>query len=99
MLLKDKVAVITGAGSGVGRATALLFAREGARVVLGDLRADWGEEALGLVRAAGGEGRFCPCDVRREADVAGLIEAAVAAYGRLDIVFNNAGVSSARGKA
>src|SRR5262245_38594436 len=93
MLLNDKVAIITGAGSGVGRAAALLFAREGARVVLGDIREDWGEETLRLVREAGGEGRFCPCDVRREADVAGLVETAVGAYGRLDVVFNNAGVS------
>lgn len=99
MLLAEKVAVITGAGSGVGRATALVFASEGARVVLGDLRADWGEETLALIRKAGDEAQFRACDVRIEADVAGLIENAVRAFGRLDIIFNNAGVSSARARS
>jgi NAD(P)-dependent dehydrogenase (short-subunit alcohol dehydrogenase family) len=99
MLLEGKVAVITGAGSGVGRAAALRFVREGARLALGDLRGDWGEQTLQQVRAAGGDALFRAGDVRREADVADLIAAAVAAYGRLDIVFNNVGVASTAGKA
>lgn len=99
MLLKDKVAVITGAGSGVGRAAALRFVQEGARLALGDLRVEWGEETLRQVRSEGCDALFRAGDVRREADVAGLVEAAVAAYGRLDIIFNNVGVASTGGKS
>jgi NAD(P)-dependent dehydrogenase (short-subunit alcohol dehydrogenase family) len=97
MLLEGKVAVITGVGSGVGRATARLFAREGARVVGGDLREDWGKETIRLVNAAGGpEAEFVPCDVTREEQVRELVEAAVARHGRLDVMMNNVGVSTPR---
>jgi NAD(P)-dependent dehydrogenase (short-subunit alcohol dehydrogenase family) len=97
MLLGGKVVVITGVGSGVGRATARLFAREGACVVGGDVREDWGKETTRLVNEAGGpEAQFVPCDVTREDDVRELIEAAVASHGRLDVMMNNVGVSTPR---
>jgi NAD(P)-dependent dehydrogenase (short-subunit alcohol dehydrogenase family) len=97
MLLEGKVVVITGVGSGVGRATARLFAREGAHVVGGDVREDWGKETIRLVNEAGGaEADFVRCDVSREDDVRELIEAAVSHHGRLDVMMNNAGVSTPR---
>ena len=97
MLLAGKIVVITGFGSGVGRATARLFAREGAHVVGGDVREDWGKETLRLVQEAGGpDAGFVPCDVAREDDVRELLEAAVARHGRLDVVMNNAGVGTPR---
>ena len=90
--LQDKVAVITGAASGIGRATALLFAGEGARVVV----ADWDKSAGGRIAEeivnAGGEAVFVHTDVSRADDVRSLINAAIEAYGRLDVLFNNAGV-------
>jgi len=97
MLLEGKVIVITGVGSGVGRASALLFAREGARVVGGDLREDWGQETIRLVNEAGGpEATFVPCDVTQEEQVRDLVEAAASSQGRLDVMMNNVGVSTPR---
>jgi len=97
MLLDGKVVVITGVGSGVGRATAQLFAREGAIVVGGDVREDWGKETIRLMNEAGGpEAGFVPCDVTREDQVRELVEAAVARHGRLDVMMNNVGVSTPR---
>jgi NAD(P)-dependent dehydrogenase (short-subunit alcohol dehydrogenase family) len=97
MLLDGKVVVITGVGSGVGRATAQLFAREGARVVGGDVREDWGKETIRLVNEAGGpEADFVPCDVTEEDQVRELIDAAVSNRGRLDVMMNNVGVSTPR---
>jgi NAD(P)-dependent dehydrogenase (short-subunit alcohol dehydrogenase family) len=91
--LKDRVAVITGGSSGIGRAAALAFAREGARVVLGNRRVQEGHETLRLVRDLGGEAIMVKTDVTLAAEVKALVEAAVAAYGRLDCAFNNAGVT------
>lgn len=93
MRLEGKVAVITGAASGIGRATAVLFAREGARVVFGDIDDVGADETLRLVGQAGGEARFIHCDVRRSDDVHRLVDAAVAAYGQLDVMMNNVGVN------
>lgn len=93
MRLADKIAVITGAGSGVGRASALRFAREGARVVCADVRDDWAAETVRLVRETGGTAIAQHCDVTREAEVEAAVAAAAATYGRLDIMFNNAGVT------
>lgn len=97
MLLDGKTVVITGVGSGVGRATALLFAREGARVVGGDVREDWGKETIRLVNEAGGPAAdFVPCDVTQEDQVRELVEAAASRHGRLDVMMNNVGVSTPR---
>jgi NAD(P)-dependent dehydrogenase (short-subunit alcohol dehydrogenase family) len=91
--LAGKVSLITGAGSGIGRATALAFARAGARLFLTDIDPKGGEETAVLVRGAGAEARFQQVDVTSHRAVAGMVDAAVAAYGRLDVAFNNAGVS------
>lgn len=97
MLLEGKVVVITGVGSGVGRASALLFAREGALVVGGDVREDWGKETIRLVNEAGGpEAQFLASDVTREEQVGELVEAAVSSHSRLDVMMNNVGVSTPR---
>jgi NAD(P)-dependent dehydrogenase (short-subunit alcohol dehydrogenase family) len=97
--LDGKVAVITGGGNGIGRATALRFLAEGARVVIADCNAATGEETLALARRAGhGDAiRFVRGDVTQEADVEAAIAAAPAAFGRLDCVFNNAGIAGAFG--
>ena len=95
MRLGEKVAVITGAGSGIGRETALLFASEGARVVVADVNDAGGQETVEAVREAGGEARFVYADVSRASDAAGMIAAAEETFGRLDVLFNNAGISHA----
>lgn len=90
--LEGKVAVITGAGSGMGRATARLFAAEGAKLVLADVNVAGGEETATSVRAAGGEAFFQRTDVSDEREVRALLERALAAHGWLDVLFNNAGI-------
>ena len=92
MELEGRVAVITGASSGMGRATALLFAREGARVVAADLDADGGEETAAMARAAGADVTFVRTDVARASDVEHLVRAAMDSYGQIDILHNNAGM-------
>ena len=82
---------ITGAASGMGRATALLAARLGARVTLSDLNSEAGEQVAAEIAAAGGTAQFIRCDVSDEGQVAALVAAAVATYGRLDGGLNNAG--------
>lgn len=89
--LQDRVTIITGAASGIGRAAVDVFAREGARLVLGDISDAEGEAAAAAVRAAGGEAIYKRCDVSKERDVAGLVAASFEAFGRLDCAFNNAG--------
>jgi NAD(P)-dependent dehydrogenase (short-subunit alcohol dehydrogenase family) len=91
-LLAHKVAIVTGAASGIGRATALRFAREGARVVAADIDTAAGERLIAELRAAGGEGIFVATDVSVEAQVRQLIAAAEGTYGGLDTIFNNAGI-------
>lgn len=93
MRLQGKAALITGAGSGIGRAIALEFAREGAKLLLAELDEESGKAVAEAVGAAGGEARFQRCDVAKEADVKQGIEAAVGAFGKLDIMVNNAGVA------
>jgi len=92
MRLKNKVAIITGAGGGQGRAAALLFAKEGAKVVASDWNADSGEETAAQVRAAGGEAIHIGADVSASAQVRRLIDGALEKYGRIDVLYNNAGV-------
>lgn len=99
--LEGRTAIVTGGASGFGRGIALAFAREGAKVVIGDLReeplAGGFEEAPDLttvaaIRKEGGEARFVPCNVTRQAEVSRLVEETVATFGRLDIMMNNAGI-------
>jgi NAD(P)-dependent dehydrogenase (short-subunit alcohol dehydrogenase family) len=91
-LLKDKIALVTGAGAGIGRATAIRFAEEGAKVVVSDIDPVGGEETAGLVRASGGEASFIRADVSSSSDVAAMVQHAVTTYGRLDCACNNAGI-------
>lgn len=97
--LAGRVAVITGGGSGIGRATVLRFLQEGAAVVVADYNTQTGEETVELAQQAGYEGqvRFVRTDVAQEADVRRAVEAAVESFGRLDCMFNNAGVAGAFG--
>ena len=87
-----KVALITGGGSGIGRATALSFAREGAQVIIGNRNVERGEETVAMIRKAGGTASFKRTDVLVTAEIEALVEHAVKTYGRLDLAFNNAGV-------
>jgi NAD(P)-dependent dehydrogenase (short-subunit alcohol dehydrogenase family) len=90
--LAGKVALVTGGSSGIGRATALIFAREGAKVVVADVAVEGGEETVRLINAAGGEAIFVKTDVSQPADVEGMVKKAADTYGRLDCAFNNAGI-------
>ena len=87
-----KVALITGAGNGIGRATALGFANSGAKVVLVDRDASGGEATAGIIRQQGGEARFVRADVTKSAEVRDYVKAALDAYGAIDCFFNNAGI-------
>jgi NAD(P)-dependent dehydrogenase (short-subunit alcohol dehydrogenase family) len=95
MRLKDKVALITGAGSGIGRETALLFAGEGARVVVVDVNDQAGAETVARVQAAGGQAAYVHADVAKPAEAEGMIRFAEEQFGKLDVLFNNAGISHA----
>jgi NAD(P)-dependent dehydrogenase (short-subunit alcohol dehydrogenase family) len=95
-LLEGKAVVVTGAGSGVGRATAQLFAEHGASVVAADLRAHWAEDTVAAIRAAGGTAVAQPCDVSRADDVEAATARAADDFGKLDVMFNNAGIASSR---
>ncbi len=96
MLLKDKTAVVTGGGSGVGRASCLRFAEEGARLVCADIDLDRAKETVAQVEAAGGTAVAERCDVSQEPDVVACIATAVDRFGRLDIMFNNVGIPTPR---
>lgn len=91
--LQGKVAIVTGAASGFGREIARSFAREGAAVVVADLQHVAGEAVAAELRSSGAQARFAHCDVSREDDVQALVDAAVQAFGRLNIVVNNAGTT------
>ena len=92
MRLQDKIAVIAGAATGIGRASALLFAREGATVVVGDINDEAGEETVTLIRQAGGAATYVHSDVGSPGDVERLVQTVVDDYGRLDVIFNNVGI-------
>jgi NAD(P)-dependent dehydrogenase (short-subunit alcohol dehydrogenase family) len=93
MTSDQKVAIVTGGSSGIGRATAVALAKEGVRIIVGDRRANEGEETVQIVKEAGGDGICIKTDVANEDDVKALVEKTVKVYGRLDYAFNNAGIA------
>ncbi len=92
--MKDRVVIVTGAASGIGRAAAIAFAREGAKLSLSDLNEAGGAETLAAVRAAGADGIFMRCDVAQEKDVEAMVGKTVEHFGRLDCAYNNAGIEN-----
>ncbi len=92
MLLKDKVAIITGAASGIGKATALTFGREGAKVMCADINAEGAEATARTIADTGGEAASIKTDVIQEDDIKEMIAATVTRWGRLDVLYNNAGI-------
>ena len=96
-MLEGKSCLITGAGSGVGRASALVFAREGAQIVCADVMEDWAKETVRQVEAQGGSAVVAACDVTNEPEVRDAVATAVSTFGRLDVMFNNVGVATPTG--
>ncbi|MBI1925019.1 SDR family oxidoreductase [Candidatus Poribacteria bacterium] len=95
MRLKDKVAIVTGAGRGIGKGTAIRFAAEGAKVVVDDINPDSGNESVEQIRSAGGEAIFVCADVSSQAEAEGLVSATIEAYGQVNVLVNNAICSTA----
>ena len=93
MRLKDKVAIVSGAASGMGQCEAMLFAREGARVVVADVLETEGRQTADKITAGGGQARFVKLDVTSESDWQNAVKTAVTAFGKLDLLVNNAGIS------
>lgn len=93
--LEGKVALVTGGGSGIGQATALIFAREGAKVVVADITVAGGEETVRQIQATGEQATFVKTDVSQAAEVEALVNKTVETYGQLDCAFNNAGIEGA----
>jgi len=93
MRLQDRIAIVTGAGSGLGRAGALALAREGAKVVVSDIKADAAAATVDAIRSAGGEARVLVADVSEAAGCEGLVRETIGAYGALHILYNNAGIA------
>lgn len=95
---KNKVVLITGGGNGIGRAAALAFAQQGAKVVVADINQTDGEETVSKISQTGGLATFIPCDVTKDRDVQGLVNSTLEIYGKLDIAFNNAGIEIEQSK-
>ncbi|MGH9766023.1 MAG: SDR family NAD(P)-dependent oxidoreductase [Blastocatellia bacterium] len=95
--VKDKVAIVTGGAAGIGQAAAVLFAEEGARVVVADVDQEQGEQTAARIRSNGGEAIFVRCDVSKEEDARRLCDEALRAFGRIDILVNNAAVFVLKG--
>lgn len=93
MRLKDKIIIITGAGSGIGKSTAALFASEGATVIIADVQEDSGKAAVTEIEATGGNAMFIPCDVTDASSTTVMADQVFNTFGRIDVLFNNAGIS------
>jgi len=93
MRLKDKVTIITGSGSGIGRAAALLFAKEGAKVVVNDVSEENGNKTVEEIKLQGGEALFVKADITVAVEAEQLVQKAIETYGKVDVLFNNAGIS------
>jgi NAD(P)-dependent dehydrogenase (short-subunit alcohol dehydrogenase family) len=93
MLFENKVVLITGGGSGIGRAAALSFAREAGKVLLGDINSDGAAETVKMIEAAGGIASYIKTDVSQAKDVQAMVDAAITRYGGLDVAVNNAGIA------
>lgn len=93
MRLKDKIIIITGAGSGIGKSTAALFASEGATVIIADVHEDSGKAAVTEIEATGGNAMFIPCDVTDASSTTAMADQVVNTFERIDVLFNNAGIS------
>ncbi len=93
MRLKGKVALITGSGSGIGKSTAILFAKEGAKVVVNDISQANGIQTVNEIKSSGGEAIFCLADVTSKPQILKMIDDVLETYGKIDILFNNAGIS------
>src|SRR5690554_1955953 len=91
-LLDNKVALITGAGSGIGKAIAVLYAAEGAKVIVNDINEERGQSVVDLIKSNGGEAFFIKADASQEDEMRNLIQKTVEKYGKLDIACNNAGI-------
>ena len=96
MRLKDKIAILTGAGSGIGKATALMFAKEGAKIVVAGRRTEPIKKVVETIRSKGGDAIDQPMDVTDGAQVRSLVQSALSEYGKLDVVFANAGINPSR---
>jgi NAD(P)-dependent dehydrogenase (short-subunit alcohol dehydrogenase family) len=92
MRFKDKIALVTGGGTGIGRATAARFAQEGAKVVVNDINAETGQETIKQISSAGGSATFLQGDTSKSSDVEKLVKSTVDNHGRVDVLFNNAGI-------
>jgi NAD(P)-dependent dehydrogenase (short-subunit alcohol dehydrogenase family) len=97
MRLGGKVCIVTGGATGIGEASAIALAREGARVSVGDVKVEEGQKTVRTIEEGGGEAIFVECDVSREEDARQLVEETVRSFGKLDVLFNNAGINLGEG--